>query len=208
VLEGEQAARALGWVLVSYLAGSISFGRLFALHGKGVDPATSGSGSTGATNVARQLGLSAGIAVALLDLGKGWLAVFLVLRFGDELPHAWRVAVVVAVVCGHVWPVFHRFRGGKGVATTAGAMLILSPVTLAGSLAVFGFVLLVFRYVSAASLTAALTLPLWAAAFAGTGSVAYTGALVLAPLILWTHRGNLLRLQKGTEPRLGSLRSK
>ena len=195
-------------MLVSYLAGSISFGRLFAGGGKGVDLTVSGSGSTGATNVARQLGLPAGLAVGCLDFGKGWLAVFLALRFGHALPHGWLVAVVAAVVCGHVWPLFHRFRGGKGVATAAGAMLLLSPLALAGSLSIFFVVLLVFRYVSVASLLAVLTLPLWAATIAGSGSVATRSSLIVAALILWAHRGNLQRLLKGTESRLGSLRSK
>lgn len=216
------------WLIGAYLVGSIPFGLLIGLA-RGVDIRDSGSGNVGATNAGRVLGKSWGMLCFLLDVGKGLaptlgygLASGLAcLDPGNELANktggalavlAW-LAVSVAAVLGHVFPVWLKFKGGKGVATGLGVLLGFWPVlTIPGVIVGLTWVVLVKKtgYVSLASVAASCSLPVLAIISAicwhrGVGETAvYAGVtLVLAGLITVRHRGNLRRLREGTEPKAG-----
>jgi len=206
---------------VAYLLGSIPFGYLIVRATKGADVRATGSGGTGATNVSRRAGKTAGVVTLLLDALKGVAAVAIAkvvlgLPFfgegtlaGPALENAywWVAAAAIAVIMGHIFPVWLRFRGGKGVATGVGVFLVLTPlgVVLAGVI----FVLVVWRtrYVSLGSILAAVSIPLFVllrnvfvqpvTAFMPIMSAAMAGAM----LILFAHRENIGRLKNGTENR-------
>jgi glycerol-3-phosphate acyltransferase PlsY len=196
------------WVVVgAYLVGSVPFSYLIVWLVRRTDVRTVGSGNVGATNVVRAAGRLPGVLALLLDAGKGMAAV-LAAR-GLAAPDAVVAAAALAVVVGHVFPVFLGFRGGKGVATAAGALGTLSPWALILSAAVFVAVLAWRRYVSLGSITAVSLFPvfLWLHARlsgqprprpAVLGCAAATAALILIK-----HRGNIARLVAGTERRLG-----
>ncbi len=185
-------------LLAAYLVAAIPFGLLLGRLG-GVDIRRTGSGNIGATNVLRSRGILAGLSTLLLDAAKGAAGVALALRVE---PHGWLpLAAVLAVVLGHCYPVYLAFRGGKGVATVAGAFAVLSPLLLLLSAAVFVVVAAGWRRVSLASLCAALSLPLLAWIL-GRGDLAVAG-LPAALIIVWQHRRNLRRLLAGKEERLG-----
>jgi acyl phosphate:glycerol-3-phosphate acyltransferase len=186
-------------LLAAYVLGSVPFSYLVARH-KGVDVRTVGSGNVGATNVMRSAGRAAGVLAFLLDFAKGAAATALAVRLigGATMPAA---AAVLAVV-GHMYPVWLRFRGGKGVATGAGAFLPVAPAATVGALAVFAGVLLVSRYVSAASIAGTVSLS-GMAYLTGRPHPIPLSAAALAALIVWKHRDNLRRLFRGTESRLG-----
>ena len=187
-------------LLLGYLLGSIPSGWLAGRWLKDIDLRELGSGSTGATNVLRQVGKGPALVVFLIDVGKGAAAVLLAraLGLGDWI----QVLAGLTALAGHIWPVWLGFKGGKAVATGLGMFLGLAwPVGLAS----FGVFLAVFslsRYVSLASVLAAISLPLLMAA--GSGSTAnLVVALVAMLLVLWRHRSNIQRLINGTEPKLG-----
>ena len=186
-------------LILGYLLGSIPSGWLAGRWLKGIDLRELGSGSTGATNVLRQVGKGPALVVFLIDVGKGAAAVLLAraLGLGDWI----QVLAGLTALAGHIWPVWLGFKGGKAVATGLGLFLGLAwPVGLAS----FGVFLAVFslsRYVSLASVLAAISLPLLMAA--GTSSNAnLVVALVAMLLVLWRHRSNIKRLINGTEPKL------
>ena len=186
-------------LILGYLLGSIPSGWLAGRWLKGIDLRELGSGSTGATNVLRQVGKGPALVVFLIDVGKGAAAVLLAraLGLGDWI----QVLAGLTALAGHIWPVWLGFKGGKAVATGLGLFLGLAwPVGLAS----FGVFLAVFslsRYVSLASVWAAISLPLLMAA--GTSSNAnLVVALVAMLLVLWRHRSNIKRLINGTEPKL------
>ena len=186
-------------LVLGYLLGSIPSGWLAGRWLKGIDLRELGSGSTGATNVLRQVGKGPALVVFLIDVGKGAAAVLLAraLGLGDWI----QVLAGLTALAGHIWPVWLGFKGGKAVATGLGLFLGLAwPVGLAS----FGVFLAVFslsRYVSLASVLAAISLPLLMAA--GTSSNAnLVVALVAMLLVLWRHRSNIKRLINGTEPKL------
>jgi glycerol-3-phosphate acyltransferase PlsY len=186
-------------LLTAYLVAAIPVGLLLGRLG-GVDVRRVGSGNIGATNVLRHGGVLAGITTLLLDAGKGVAGVGLALRFE---PDGWLpLAAAVVAVLGHCYPVYLAFRGGKGVATAAGALAVLSPVLILLSLAVFVVVLVGWRWVSAASMSAAAALPLLAWSL-GRGDLALA-CLPVAAVVIWKHRDNLRRLLAGEEDRLGS----
>jgi glycerol-3-phosphate acyltransferase PlsY len=186
-------------VLAGYLIGSLPLGLLLARGWSGVDPRRVGSGNLGATNVYRTAGWGLGLAVMALDMAKGSGAVLLAARAGaGEGP---TVAAGVAAVLGHVFPVWLRGRGGKGVATACGAFAVLAPLATVASLAAFVVTVAATRVVSAGSLVATLTLPS-VAALSGRPSAVTIGAAVAAAVIVWRHRGNLARIRAGTERRL------
>jgi glycerol-3-phosphate acyltransferase PlsY len=190
----------LAAVLVSYLLGSIPFGQV-AAHIKGIDLRQHGSGNVGATNAIRILGKKLGIPVLLADIGKGWAAAALVPRaFGIMSPEV-GILCGVAAVLGHIWPATLKFRGGKGVATSAGALFALAPLATLVGLAAFLTVLLVFRYASLASLSAAFALVSvrWIQPNALSLRLAGTALGVVVAL---RHRSNVSRLLAGTEPRV------
>lgn len=189
----------------AYLLGSLPFSFLVARFFGVKDVRTVGSGNVGATNVMRSAGKFAGSLAFLLDAAKGAIAAVLAQRlFGDASPLG--AAAAVAAVVGHMYPVWLGFRGGKGVATGAGAFLPLAPLATVVGLGTFVLTLAVSRYVSVASMMAAVAL---AAATFVTGraaSVCWT-ALAIADFVVFKHRENLRRLLAGTESRLGSVRS-
>jgi glycerol-3-phosphate acyltransferase PlsY len=187
-------------LLLGYFLGSIPSGWLAGRWLKGIDLRDLGSGSTGATNVLRQVGKGPALVVFLIDVGKGAAAVLLAraLGLGDWI----QVLAGLTALAGHIWPVWLGFKGGKAVATGLGMFLGLAwPVGLA-SFGVFMAVFSLSRLVSLASVLAAISLPLLMAA--GSGSTAnLVVALVAMLLVLWRHRSNIQRLLNGTEPKLG-----
>ena len=195
-------------LLLGYLLGSIPSGFLAGRWCKGIDLRTIGSGSTGATNVLRNVGKGPALVVFLVDVGKGAAAVLLARALTDgmegmDLMRNWlEVLAGLAALAGHIWPVWLGFKGGKAVATGFGLFLGLAwPV----GLACFGVFLAVFslsKIVSLASVIAALSLPLLMVS--STGSPPYIlVALVAMVLVLWRHRSNIQRLINGTEPKVG-----
>jgi len=193
--------------LLAYLLGSIPFAvivsRAFALP----DPRSYGSGNPGATNVLRT-GKKAAAALTLLgDACKGWLAVYLAQRLAE--PGTIDVAPAVAAVAatlGHMYPVFLRFRGGKGVATATGVLVALDPWLGAGAIATWIIIAFFFRYSSLAALVAAAFAAFFAFFLYGMGRFAWEGAIgvaVIAVLIVWRHQDNIRNLIAGTEGRIG-----
>lgn len=191
-------------LLAGYFLGAIPFGLLLAkIFGSG-DVRKSGSGNIGATNVARVAGPLAGILTLLLDAGKGAFAVWLGAHFFPVNASAMMLAGLAALF-GHCFPVWLRFKGGKGVATAAGVFLMLSPLAFLAAVVVFAAVVGFYRFVSLASLAAAAALPLllyflWAPHHAPPLVVTF-GALAAALLIFYKHDGNIQRLVQGEEPR-------
>jgi acyl phosphate:glycerol-3-phosphate acyltransferase len=185
-------------LLVGYLCGSIPFGVIVA-RCMGIDLTQVGSGNIGATNVARTLGKPAGALVLLLDGAKGFLPVFLAARAG--VAPALLAGIALCAVLGHVFPVWLRFRGGKGVATGLGVLIALAPWAAAGALLLFGVVYGLTRVSALGSLTAAVAAPLIAWA---TGAPWPTVALLLCLMVVIVirHRGNIHRLLTGTEYRV------
>lgn len=195
-------------VLLSYLLGSIPFGLVLVRVFKGVDLRTLGSGNIGATNAMRAAGRPLGLSVFALDFLKGWVAVVGCAQFlGGASPLSWlAVACGAASVLGHCFPVWLRFRGGKGVATGFGALVAFDPLIWVIAGAVWLGVLAAFRMVSMASLVMGLAFPL--AAWLRTGALEPTvGAALLALLILVRHRSNMARIMAGTEPKIGAKRA-
>jgi len=191
-------------LLLGYLLGSLPSGFLAGKWCKGIDLRTIGSGSTGATNVLRNVGKGPALVVFLVDVAKGAAAVLIASALTQNNPlNDWiQVLAGLTALAGHIWPVWLGFKGGKAVATGLGLFLGLAwPV----GLACFGMFMAVFslsRIVSLASVVAALSLPLLMAA--GSGSNAnLVVALVAMALVLWRHRSNIQRLINGTEPKVG-----
>lgn len=183
----------------AYLLGCVPFGVLVGRLAGG-DPRRHGSGNIGATNVARMGGWFAGIVTLALDTGKGALAVWAAGRLSSE-PAAAPVAAA-CVVFGHVFPIFLRLRGGKGVATAAGAFSVLAPMAFLGAIAVFLLLVAASRTVSLGSVGAALALPLLCA-WVSPGPLRVEVSALCALLVVIRHAGNLRRLAAGEEPRLG-----
>lgn len=186
--------------LVSYLLGGIPFSAL-AARVKGVDLRTHGSGNLGATNAIRVLGPAIGVPVLLADILKGVVAAWWVPAMLGPFDATGRLVCGASAVAGHVFPVFLRFRGGKGVATAGGAFLALAPAATGIAMGVFAVALLASRYVSLASVLAAVTLPL-ALFFTGASPVLRTAGVAIALLVVVRHRTNLNRLRHGTEARI------
>ena len=189
--------------LASYLLGSIPTAYLLAKWAKRIDIRTVGSGNVGATNAGRVLGWWAGLLVFVLDLLKGVLAALIprVLP-GAQIPDAGIACGSVAVL-GHNFPCFLQFRGGKGVATTLGALLGSAPACAGLVIAAWLVVFLASRYVSMASLAAAVTIPISQLAFRQSLYAVLLGSC-LALLIIIRHRSNIQRLLSGAEHRTGS----
>ena len=192
-------------VLAAYLVGSIPFAvvssRLFGL----ADPRTYGSGNPGATNVLRSGNKGAAVVTLVGDLAKGWLAVFLAQTYAPKLGLGQGVVglVALAVFFGHLYPVFLKFKGGKGVATAAGVLLALDPLLGLSTLGVWLFVSFTLRYSSLAALLAATSAPLLAFMFWGADAmVPVVGVIAMA--LVGRHWGNLQRLMAGTEPKIGA----
>ncbi len=193
------------FVISAYLLGSISFAvitsKLFGL----ADPRTYGSGNPGATNVLRS-GKKAAAALTLLgDAAKGWLAVFVAMRF---VPHdaqgVWLIALVaLAVFIGHLFPVFLRFKGGKGVATALGVLLALDVWVGLGGLATWLLTAAVFRWSSLAALAAAAATPIYAVLLGLPREWALASG-IMSLLLIWRHKRNIQNLLAGKEAKIGS----
>lgn len=192
-------------ILIAYLLGSIPFGYLIVRAKEGGDIRQTGSGGTGATNVSRRAGKAAGILTLLLDAMKGAAAVlFSMWVFGPPL-YSWIAAAAVAVLLGHIFPVWLRFRGGKGVATAVGVFLVLAPAAVAVALLIFIGIVFLTRYVSLGSIVAALTIPLliwlqhvFVRPFEAPEAL-LAAASLSALLIIFAHRENIARLVQGRE---------
>jgi glycerol-3-phosphate acyltransferase PlsY len=184
-------------VVVGYLCGSIPWGVLLTRR-VGIDVRRTGSRNIGAANVARSAGVGLGLATLAADALKGAVPVLLARWLGADLPVA--AAAGLAAFAGHVFPVTLRFAGGKGVATALGVLAVLAPLPLSVALAVFMLAFIVSRYVSLASVLAALTVPL-AAAVLGEPRSVLVAATGMAAVIVLRHRDNFARLRAGTELR-------
>ncbi|MDE2407891.1 MAG: glycerol-3-phosphate 1-O-acyltransferase PlsY [Xanthomonadaceae bacterium] len=182
-------------LLLAYLLGSLS-GSLLLGRLRGVDVRTLGSGNAGGTNAFRTQGWRFALGVVVVDVGKGMLAAWLALQVAP----AWAYAAAAAAVIGHVWPLWHGFRGGKGAATAVGGLLVLWPMAVLPLLLVWVLVLISTGYVGLATVLAACTLPLLAWGD-GAGPARWAFALAVPLYLVFTHRGNLQRLRAGTESR-------
>lgn len=186
-------------VIIAYLIGSIPFSFLLARR-RGVDLRRAGSGNVGASNVLRTSGPALAVPALALDGLKGALAVLL--AQGMTSSQAAPVAAGLASMLGHIYPVWLRFHGGKGVATAAGAFAVLAPVALAIAFMVFVVAVATTRIISVGSVSAALTLAI-AAVVTGSPRLVMGGAVIAASIVVLRHRGNLARLIAGTERRAG-----
>lgn len=193
-------------LIIAYLIGSIPFGYLIVRSKEGGDIRQTGSGGTGATNVSRRAGKAAGVLTLLLDAAKGVAAVLIAQNVSDS---EWvKAAAAIAVIVGHIFPVWLGFRGGKGVATGVGVFLVLAPVALLCAGVVFVSIVFFTRYVSLGSILAAALIPLlvwlqheFVEPFADLRPL-LVAAIVGALLIIFAHRGNIQRLARGTESRI------
>ena len=191
-------------VIAAYLIGSLSFAvivsRLMGLS----DPRSYGSGNPGATNVLRSGNKAAAILTLVFDALKGYVPVLLVALYGKPygMSEGTLTLVGLAAFLGHLWPVFFRFQGGKGVATAAGVLLAFNPWLGLATLATFIIIVAFFRYVSLASIVAAAFAPFYQLLIWGGGSMAL-GIAVMSLLLVWRHSANIQKLIKGTESKLG-----
>jgi glycerol-3-phosphate acyltransferase PlsY len=189
------------WIVVAYLLGSIAFGivvsKIFGLP----DPRTVGSGNPGATNVLRS-GKKLAAALTLLgDVLKGWLPVWLALQ-SDML--MWVVACVsLSVFIGHLYPIFYKFKGGKGVATALGVMLAISPLLGLAAMLTWIVVFAISRYSSLAAIIAAALAPIYAWVLLSAYKDYVIAVIVMSLLLIWRHRTNIQKLLAGTESGFG-----
>jgi glycerol-3-phosphate acyltransferase PlsY len=190
--------------VAAYFLGSIPFGLILTKLFGGGDVRKVGSGNIGATNVARAAGLLAGVFTLVLDAGKGAGAVLFAEKLSNDSA-TWMIISAFAVLLGHCFPVWLKFKGGKGVATAAGMFFVLSPLACLGAVILFILVVIFWRYVSLGSVSAAAAMPLliyflWAPHHAPPLAVTL-GTMATALLIIYKHRGNLQRLLEGVEPK-------
>ncbi|HTG16033.1 MAG TPA: glycerol-3-phosphate 1-O-acyltransferase PlsY [Blastocatellia bacterium] len=198
------------FVAIAYLLGSIPFGYLFVkyLFTSGEDVRRVGSGGIGATNVTRRAGIKAGLLTYAFDVAKGAAAVML-MRLVAEDDYAWIGAAAVAAIVGHIFPVFLKFRGGKGVATGVGVFLALAPHSVLSTLVLWALIVYLTRYVSLASIIATAAVPLWTFLYYGlVWPSSHVKALVVialacCALIVAKHHENINRLIRGTESKVG-----
>jgi glycerol-3-phosphate acyltransferase PlsY len=190
---------------VSYLLGSIAFGYLLVRIFKGEDVRTGGSGNIGATNVARK-SPALGVATLVLDAAKG-LAAVLVARVLFSGPHQQLIMTTAALfaVLGHLFPVWLKFRGGKGVATSLGSFILLTPKSILCLVGLFLLIAVAFRYVSLGSVAVAAAFPLLAwALHEYVDPLQLVFIVLVSALVIWRHRQNIGRLAAGTESKLGT----
>lgn len=196
---------ALVFLLLAYLLGSVS-GSLLLGKLRGVDIRKVGSGNAGGTNALRTQGFRFALGTVLIDVGKGVLATWLAWRFLPAGLHpAWLYGCALAAASGHVWPIFHGFRGGKGAATLIGGLAVVWPQVLLPVVAVWLLSMMWGGYVGLSTVLAGVSLVL-SALVTDADAVRFTFATASALLLIFTHRGNLARLRAGTEPRSERLR--
>ena len=190
-------------VVIAYLVGAIPFGLVVSgIYDRSIDIRKVGSGNIGATNVARTLGKGAGALTLLLDAGKAILVLALTRFVMGASADIWLALVGGAAFLGHVFPVYLRFKGGKGVATALGIVLFLSPVAALALMALFFAALLLVRYVSVGSICAAAGLPVLMVFLEKPRPCFYLALLIFFVVII-SHRQNIHRLLTGREPRFG-----
>jgi glycerol-3-phosphate acyltransferase PlsY len=192
-------------LLLGYLLGSIPFAYIAGKLARGIDLRQHGSGNLGATNVYRTLGAKVAAAVFLFDTLKGAFPVLAVKQYavGSHL-ELWAIAAGVAAIVGHAKPIFLLWKGGgKGVATAGGVFLALAPIPALASMLTFILVVFLTGYVSVASLTAAVVLPVVLGAIGGVHSPLFIVSVIIAVFVFWTHRANIGRLRRGEEHRFG-----
>lgn len=195
------------WLLLalSYVVGSMATSLWVGKGFFGVDLREAGSGNLGATNTFRVLGWRAALPVALIDILKGWVPVTFFPTWAGEVTFGWVLAFGAAAIAGHVFSVFVHFRGGKGVATSAGVLVGLAPIAAGVCLAAFVILVGTTRIVSVGSLAAAVLLPIMVAFTPHRGGDAlFAFSLALAAFVIWSHRANIGRLLRGEENRFGS----
>ena len=187
--------------LASYLLGAVPFGLLIAAL-KGVDIRKVGSGNIGATNVMRSVGKPWGIATFAADALKGFIPAFVFPRFVQADPDMASVVFGFAAILGHNFPVYLKFKGGKGVATSAGALLGIAPQAVAVGIVVWPLLFFTTRYVSVASIVTAAAVPVagWFI-YMKQGLLLPSALTVLGVLVIWRHKSNIERLRNGTESR-------
>jgi len=186
-------------ILIAYLLGAIPFGYLLTRFTTGKDIRTEGSGNIGATNVLRAAGRGAAVATMALDMAKGFAAVWIAGLLTDNSP-GWMSDAALAVMVGHAFPIFLGFKGGKAVATFAGAFLYLTPVPALAGVIVFVITVTVTRYISAGSILAAATFPIavWLIEHP-TPNVVLVAAIAGA-IVVYRHKDNMRRMRSGKEP--------
>ena len=190
----------LMWIVAAYLIGSISFGILFSKLFGLPDPRTVGSGNIGATNIARSGKKLPAILTLLGDAFKGWLPVWLALHTNMLM---WVVACVgLAVFFGHLYPIYHKFKGGKGVATALGVMLAVSPMLGLACLLTWALVFAISRFSSLSAIVAAALSPVFAWLLLPYKNYVLM-VLVMAVMLVWRHKSNIQKLLAGTEAGFG-----
>jgi glycerol-3-phosphate acyltransferase PlsY len=194
-------------VVGGYLLGGVPFGAIVARRMHGADITKLGSGNTGATNVFRTLGWKPGLLVAVLDVAKGAIPALVA---GLLAVPSWSasgrdlivIAAGVAAMAGHMFSPYFRLRGGKGIATAAGGILVLMPKGLAVLALLFVLTILIVRIVSVASILAAVAFPFTILVLYPDRPILFAFAVVVLPLVVWSHRTNIARLLRGEEPRI------
>lgn len=191
-------------VFAAYLIGSLSFAVIVSRFMGLSDPRSYGSGNPGATNVLRSGNKTAAILTLVFDALKGYVPVLLVLIYGPRfgLGHGTAAMVGLAAFIGHLWPVFFRFKGGKGVATAAGVLFAFNPWLGLATLLTFAIIVAFFRYVSLASIVAAAFAPFYQLLIWDAGAIAAAIA-VMSLLLVWRHSANIQKLIAGNESKLG-----
>ncbi|MET0335826.1 MAG: glycerol-3-phosphate 1-O-acyltransferase PlsY [Rhizobacter sp.] len=199
-----QILYSAGAVIAAYLIGSLSFAVIVSRFMGLSDPRSYGSGNPGATNVLRSGNKSAAILTLVFDALKGYVPVLLVLIYGPRfgLGQGTVAMVGLAAFLGHLWPVFFRFKGGKGVATAAGVIFAFNPFLGLATLLTFAIIVAFFRYVSLASIVAAAFAPFYQLLIWEAGAIAAAIA-VMSLLLVWRHSANIQKLLAGKESKLG-----
>ena len=188
-------------LLISYLLGSFPSGFLYAKNLKGIDLRYVGSGSTGATNVLRNIGKWPALIVFILDVLKGFIAVKIAYFFLSD--NIFQVLAGLFAITGHIWPIWLKGKGGKAVATGLGMFIALSWKVGLASFGTFLIMISLTKIVSLSSITAAILLPIYMFKYIGTINDPYTiFSFIVAIIVIWKHRSNIHRILKGEEPKL------
>ena len=197
----------LAFLLAAYVLGSTPTSFWVGKSLYGVDLRNEGSGNLGATNTYRVLGWKAAIPVFVVDVLKGWVPAWWFPRLAGTADPNWAIGFGAAAVLGHVFSFWVRFRGGKGVATSAGVLAALAPISVAAGFVVWAAVILVTRIVSAGSMAAAVAAPVAAALSPDVPRSVTVFLGALGAFIIWAHRSNIRRIMAGTEARIGGKRT-
>lgn len=189
-------------IVVSYLLGAVPTSLLVGKWARGIDLREHGSGNLGATNAFRVLGWRLALPVLIVDILKGWVPAYLFPLWDGAAGPDWALAYGAAAIIGHVFSIYVRFRGGKGIATSTGVFLALAPLAILVGLLVWVAAVFTTRIVAVGSILAALTLPVAVYATRGTAPVFWVSAS-LAAFVIYSHRTNIRRLLRGEEQRFG-----